>query len=172
LRKEYAPQMGAAIAQDMEDSIFALYSWFTGETEQPDIDEALILKALKTLDNSLVPETDRYLAVCPTQYAAMINNGGFTDAAQLALKTSAVITGKLPNIYGVEVLKSTRVPTSTSRRNLLWHKSAMAIGILKKVTAMKKDVSGRVAADIISYGYYGVVAERTDHALVLVTTNT
>lgn len=172
LAKEYTPKMAYGLAKVLDSALLGLHALFSSAGSQVDIDMDFVRSAVVTLDNSNVPPENRHIVLYPTQYWKVFGEASATHSNVLGIGKSPLITTELPSLLGLEWLKSTQVPTSSTKKNLIWHESAMAAALAKKVEMQQKDVSGKIATDYIGWELYGVKAERTDHALILDTTNT
>ncbi len=81
-----------------------------------------VLEARRLLDMQEWPADGRTLAINPNEEKALLQIDGFVRAD--AYGASAIPTGKLGTLYGMEVVKTTVV---TSGRPLVYHKEALAI---------------------------------------------
>lgn len=83
-----------------------------------------ILEHRKLLNAQNVPQSDRYLAIHPTQEKALLNIDDFIHADKYG-SASALQNGELGRIFGFKVLMSTNVTEGTI---VAYHKSHVACG--------------------------------------------
>jgi N4-gp56 family major capsid protein len=108
-------------------------SFYTGNSSNAaDITDAGIRKLLLLLDNADVPMDNRSLVVPPICANDMLGINRFTEQ-QFIGSGDAIKTGKIGQIYGVDVFISSNCPTTTTantatdRVGVLMHKDALAL---------------------------------------------
>jgi hypothetical protein len=174
IAKTYAPMQGQALALEMDGQLLSNYAQFSqvGGGTVTDASVDVLVTAASTLDNSNVPKEDRHCALSPAQYWKILGENAITDASALGTAKSALISAKLPNLCGFEMLSTTQIPTSTTRRHFCWHKSAIALAVSNEVSMEKIRMTGYLATEYRCWHLYGYQVARTDHGLIIDTTNT
>lgn len=172
--KLYAPMQGAALAVEMDTQLLSHYASFSqvGGATISDVSLDSLVVAAATLDGSDVPKSDRHCALSPYQYWRVLGEESVRDSSVMGNGKSALLTAKLPNMCGFEMLSTTQVPTSTSRRHFCWHKSALALVVSNEVKMEKVRTVGYLVTDYRPWHLYGDAVARSDHGLILDTTNT
>ena len=161
LRKFYTDDAGYSLAKQVDTDLVTLWealqsgtvggdnaaSWetayigstgtdlYTGlSTNAADITDAGIRALLLKLDDADVPMDNRSLVVPPIAANDMLGINRFTEQAYIG-SGDAIKTGKIGQIYGVDVFISSNCPTTTQsggggasdRAGCLFHKDAFAL---------------------------------------------
>src|SRR3990167_1420231 len=107
-------------------------------------------------------------------YTGLCNEGQYTSADQAGLDKSVLQTGKVNNLFGHPVFLCTNIVstgTPAVRKNLLLHKSALAIAWQKNAAESlerTRSTANLVLADLlVAQALYGFVVVRSDHFVVL-----
>ena len=151
---------------------------FTG-TNEADIDDAGIRAFLLNLDNADVPMDNRALIIPPVAANDLLGINRFTEQQYIG-NGDAIKTGKIGQIYGVDVYISTNCPTvkasggsagtaaGTERVGMLMHKDAAVfaeqMGVRTQTQYKQEYLGDLFTADTI----YGVKELRNDAALAFV----
>jgi len=164
LRRFYTEDAGYALATQVDSDLFALVSALNGGTQlggdggssSADITDAGIRKFMLTLDNNDVPMTDRSLVIPPVAKSDMLGIARFTEQAFIG-SGSAIKTGMMGNVYGVEVFVSSACPTASSNRvGVMLHKDALVLaeqqGVRSQTQYQQQYLGDLFTADTI----YGV----------------
>jgi N4-gp56 family major capsid protein len=198
MRKFYTDDAGYALAKQVDDSLFALMEGFQGGTvgtgasdatlwEQAvrggdgstvfagassgggatDITDAGIRAMILKLDDADVPMDNRVLIVPPIAANDMLAINRFTEQ-QFIGSGDAIKTGKIGQIYGVDVFVSSNCPTitpasgTTARIGALMHKDALVfaeqVGVRTQTQYKQEYLGDLFTADTI----YGVGELRDD----------
>lgn len=148
LRRFYTDDAGYALARKVDSFLSALaYKW-QGGTDATNFDKAVIgsdgstayngsnnaaaltdvglRKAIETLDAADVPMDGRVLLIHPQLANTLRGIARFTEQAFVG-SGDTIRTGRIGNLYGVEVFMSTNLPvdSTTARFNLLMHPEAL-----------------------------------------------
>ena len=158
MRKFYTDDAGYALATQVDDDLFALAEGFQGGTvggsgsssyenavigsngstaynggssNAADITDAGIRRMLLTLDDADVPMDNRVLIVPPICANDMLGINRFTEQ-QFIGSGDAIRTGKIGQIYGVDVYITSNAPSAAGnsgadRVGMLMHKDAMVL---------------------------------------------
>ena len=151
---------------------------FTG-TNEADIDDTGIRAFLLNLDNADVPMDNRALIIPPVAANDLLGINRFTEQQYIG-NGDAIKTGKIGQIYGVDVYISTNCPTvkasggtggtaaGTERVGMLMHKDAVVfaeqMGVRTQTQYKQEYLGDLFTADTI----YGVKELRNDAALAFV----
>ena len=155
MRKFYTDDAGYALAKQVDTDLFALTEGLQGGTvggtgasayenavsgsngstaytgnssNAADITDAGIRRMLLTLDDADVPMDNRVMVVPPICANDMLGINRFTEQ-QFIGSGDAIKTGKIGQIYGVDIYISSNCPTpaGTDRAGVLMHKDALVL---------------------------------------------
>jgi N4-gp56 family major capsid protein len=144
MRKFYTDDAGYALAKQVDTTIVtnldgasalaavgglaAGNSVITGVTDW----DVSILNAIESLNDNDVPVNDRSLLVTPSCMTALMKEERFTEQ-QFIGNGSAIATGKIGQIYGVDVYMSTQVGTGNTEKAFLFQKDAIVLATQQSV---------------------------------------
>ena len=196
MRKFYTDDAGYALATQVDTKLFSLgeglqggtvggtgaAAWetavigsngstaYTGNsTNAADITDAGIRRMILTLDNADVPMDNRSLIVPPIAANDMLGINRFTEQ-QFIGSGDAIRTGKIGQIYGVDVFITSNAPTpaGTDRAGMLLHRDALVLAeqlSVRSQTQYKQEYLGDLfTSDTI----YGVAELRNDAGVAFV----
>ena len=135
LRRFYTDDAGYALATRVDTDLFGLVSALNGGTQlggdggssAADITDAGIRKMILTLDNNDTPMDNRSLVIPPVAANDLLGINRFTEQQYIG-NGDAIKTGKIGQIYGVDVYVSSNCPTSsTNRVGVMLHKDALVL---------------------------------------------
>jgi N4-gp56 family major capsid protein len=86
--------------------------------------DAAIRNVIQTLDDGNTPDEDRYLVIPPVAANTLMGISRFTEQAFIG-DGSAIRTGRLGDIYGVEVYKSTNCATTEANDSTAYRVALM-----------------------------------------------
>ena len=137
------------------------------------IADAGIRAMLLTLDDADVPMDNRCMVIPPTAASSLLGISRFTEQ-QFIGDGAAIKTGKIGNIYGVDIFVSTNCPsttgaaTATDRVGLLMHKDALVlaeqVGVRSQTQYKQEYLGDLFTSDTI----YGVAELRNDAGVAFV----
>jgi len=177
LRKFYTDDAGFALAKQVDTDLFTAgqalnggsflqgsgAAWSSGTAA--DITDAGIRAMILTLDNEDVPMDGRALVIPPVAASDLLGISRFTEQ-QFIGSGDAIKTGKIGQIYGVDVFVSSNCPTTDSSANrvgMLLHRDAIAlveqVGVRSQTQYKQEYLGDLYTADTI----YGV-GELRDNA--------
>jgi len=194
MRKFYTDDAGYALANQVDDDLFALAEGLQGGTvdgagaalwekaviggdgttlytgnssNATDITDAGLRKMILTLDNADVPMDNRCLVLPPVAANDMLGIARFTEQ-QFVGNGDAIKTGKIGQIYGIDVFVTNNAPTISptaggdDRIGLLLHKDALVfaeqVGVRSQTQYKQEYLGDLFTADTI----YGVGELRND----------
>ena len=199
LRRFYTDDAGYALATQVDTDLFTLIEGLQGGTvggsgtslfekakigsdgttdfvggtsNAADIVDAGIRKMILLLDNADVPMDNRFMVIPPVAANDMLGINRFTEQ-QFIGDGSAIKTGKLGSIYGMDVYVSSNCPSGTTtnsvavRFGVMMHKDALALveqmGV-RSQTQYKQEYLGDLFTADTLYG----VGELRDNAGVAI----
>ena len=183
LRRFYTEDAGYALAKQVDTDLFALAEGlqggtvggsgasayenaviggdgttaFTGDSPNAtDILDVGLRKMILTLDNDDVPMDNRALIVPPIAANDMLAINRFTEQAYIGTG-DAIKTGKIGQIYGIDVYVSSNCPTTagSDRVGMLIHKDALALAeqmSVRSQTQYKQEYLGDLFTSDTIYG--------------------
>ena len=183
MRKFYTDDAGYALAKQVDTDLFALTEGLQGGTvggtgasafenavigsngstaytgnssNAADITDAGIRRMLLTLDDADVPMDNRVMVVPPICANDMLGINRFTEQ-QFIGSGDAIKTGKIGQIYGVDIYISSNCPTpaGTDRAGVLMHKDALVLAEqvgVRSQTQYKQEYLGDLFTSDTSYG--------------------
>ena len=198
MRKFYTDDAGYALATQVDDDLFALMeglqggtvggtgaaAWekaviggdgttdYTGNaTNASDISDAGIRKMILALDNADVPMDNRSLILPPVAANDLLAINRFTEQ-QFIGSGDAIKTGKIGQIYGVDVFVSSNCPAvGTDRVGGLFHRDAIVfaeqVGVRTQTQYKQEYLGDLFTADTI----YGTGELRNDAGIAFVVPN-
>jgi N4-gp56 family major capsid protein len=203
MRKFYTDDAGYALAKQVDTDLFALSEGFQGGTvggdaaasyekavigsngstdytgnssNAADITDAGIRRMLLTLDDADVPMDNRVMVVPPICANDMLGINRFTEQ-QFIGSGDAIRTGKIGQIYGVDVFISSNCPSAAGnsgadRVGMLMHKDALVlaeqVGVRSQTQYKQEYLGDLFTSDTI----YGVAELRNDAGVAFVVPGT
>jgi len=176
MRKFYTDDAGHALAKQVDTDLFTLIqslnggsflegdgtAWSSGAGA--DITDAGIRTMILQLDNADVPMDNRALIIPPVAATDLLGINRFTEQ-QFIGSGDAIKTGKIGQIYGVDVFVTSNAPTTDSSANRvggLIHKDAIVfaeqVGVRSQTQYKQEYLGDLFTADTI----YGVAELRDD----------
>ena len=203
MRKFYTDDAGYALATQVDDDLFALgeglqggtvggsnaASWekavigstgatdYTGNSSNAaDITDAGIRKMILILDNADVPMDNRAIILPPIAANDMLGINRFTEQ-QFIGSGDAIKTGKIGQIYGVDVYISSNCPSASGnsgadRVGMMIHRDALVlaeqVGVRSQTQYKQEYLGDLFTSDTI----YGVAELRNDAGVAFVVPGT
>ena len=203
MRKFYTDDAGYALAKQVDTDLFALTEGLQGGTvggtgaasyetavigsngstaytgnssNAADITDAGIRKMILTLDDADVPMDNRVMVVPPIAANDLLGISRFTEQ-QFIGSGDAIKTGKIGQIYGVDIFISSNCPTASGnsgadRVGVLMHKDALVlaeqVGVRSQTQYKQEYLGDLFTSDTI----YGVAEMRNDAGVAFVVPGT
>lgn len=174
LKAAFLQRMSEALARQIDTDLMALYaSAGTSVSGGASIDDADILAVVAAFDAANTPFGQRRGVVGHNTKIDLLGINKYTAYDQTGNTGFAVDGSKedfLGSVYNMDLYHSGNVPTSTTGRNLFFHKSAIN---LAKQQAPKFEMEYRAAAlatDTVLHTIYGVGVERSASIIELTRT--
>jgi hypothetical protein len=164
---EFAEAFGKAIGQKQDDDVLALVASLTTNVagDANAFSDAKVLLAQRQLDDLEVPKDDRTWVLAPVAHADLLQVDKFTLANTTGFsKGVQVDSGRIVGLYGTKVVVSTRVTTTSSKRdNVLFHKEAFGVAMQREFK-MEKFMRQQFSTPYAGSALYGVATLRDNHA--------
>jgi hypothetical protein len=165
---EFADAFGKSIAQIQDDDVLALVNDLTNNTIQDGgaFSDAKILEAQRKLDDLEVPKDDRTWVIAPSAHAELLIVDKFTLANTTGFSRGVQVgDGRVVGLYGTPVEVTTRITTTSSKRdNVLFHKEAFGV-VMQRDFKMEKLARTRLSTPYVGSALYGVATLRDNHAV-------
>lgn len=174
LQSLYRSAMAEAVARQIDTDVLATYaSAGTTVTGGATVDDADILAVVAALDAANVPQSQRHGIIGPNTKGDLLNVNKYVAYDQTGKTGKAVdgSTGLVASVYGMDLHMSQNVPTSTTGRNIFFHKKAISLAQQLKPTFKMEDSVDHIGMKAVLHAIYGVGVERAS-ALVEVTRTT
>jgi len=173
LQSAFKQRMTEAVARQIDTDVLALYaSAGTTVAGGAAVDDADIISVMTTFDVANTPPSMRRGVVGSYTKGDLSGVNKYTAYDQTG-KTGKAVDGSgglIANVYDMDIYFSQNVPTSTTGRNLFFHKSAINIA---KQLAPKFEMEYRAASlatDTVLHAIYGVGIERAASVIELTRT--
>ena len=142
MRKFYTDDAGYALATNVDAAIITSLraaNTVAGETSNPKTElesitdwDVSILTGNQALNDNDAPQNGRSLIVSPSAYTALLKEERFTEQAFIGNGT-AISTGKVGQIYGVDVFVSTAVGTGAPEKGIMFQQDALVLATQQSV---------------------------------------
>lgn len=173
LQAVFKERMAEALARQIDTDLMSLYgSAGTTVGGGAAIDDADILAVVAAFDSSNTPASQRVGIIGHNTKIDLLGVNKYTAYDQTG-KTGKAVDGSLDltgSVYGIELYHSGNVQTSTTGRNLFFHKSAISM-------AQQRKPMFHIQYDVDALGYktaldtiYGVGVERAASLIELTRT--
>lgn len=174
LRSMFQEAQAEAVARQIDTDVLGLYgSASNSVTGGATVDDADILAVVAYLDAANVPQSDRRGIIGPNTKNDLLNINKYVAYDQTGKTGKAVdgTDGLVGSVYGMDLYMSQNVPTSTTGRNLFFHKKAITlVEQMKPKYEMEYSVDS-IAWKTVLHAIYGVGVERAG-AMVQLTRTT
>jgi hypothetical protein len=171
LMEAYTRPLGYALSKKIDTSISTLQSGLSQSvgTGLVALTDATVVAGIVELDEADAPETDRHFAITPSSKGDILKLDKFVLFQNV--NQERVNTGKLGEIYGVEVVTSTNLPTIDASPdyecNLMFHREAFALA-LQQAPRVQSQYKLESLADLLVVDAIWGVAEYRDNFAVVV----
>jgi N4-gp56 family major capsid protein len=176
MRKFYTDDAGYALATQVESDLFGTMTagsfvkadgtaWTSGAGGA--ITDEGLRKMILALDNADVPMDNRALVLPPVASNDLLGINRFTEQ-QFIGSGDAIKTGKIGQIYGIDVFVTNSAPTdSTNREGLMFHRDAAVfaeqVGVRTQTQYKQEYLGDLFTADTI----YGVKELRSEASVAI-----
>lgn len=163
-----------AVARQIDTDVLGLYGSASNTvTGGATIDDADILQVVAYFDGANVPMSMRRGIIGPNTKNDLLNVNKYVAYDQTGKTGKAVdgSDGMVTQLYNMNIYMSQNVPTSTTGRNLFFHKKAITLAEQLKPTYKMEYSVDSIATKAVLHAIYGVGVERAT-AMVQVTRTT
>jgi hypothetical protein len=174
LKSAFQSRLMEGVARQIDTDLMNLYSGAGATvTGGAVIDDADILSVVYNLDNGNVPQSQRYGIIGHNTKTDLLGINKYTAYDQTGKTGKAVdgTDGLVGSVYGMDLYHSGNVQTSTTGRNLFFHKSAIVLAQAQRPKFKMEDRAAALAWEVVCHAIYGVGVERAS-ALVELTRTT
>lgn len=173
LKSAMQERLAEAVARQIDTDLHALYA-SAGATVSGGaaIDDADILSVVYNFDNVNTPQSLRRGVIGHNTKTDLLGINKYVAYDQTGKTGKAVdgTDGLVGSLYGMDIYHSGNVPTSTTGRNLFFHKNAITlIQQLKPTVEMEYRVAS-LATETVLHAIYGVGVERATSVIELTRT--
>jgi len=173
LKSAFQKRMAEGVARQIDTDIMALYgSAGTSVSGGAAVDDADILSVVAALDAANTPQSERRGIVGHYTKQDLSGVNKYVAYDQTG-KTGLAVDGSnglVASVYGMDIYHSGNVPTSTTGRNLFFHKSAINVAQqLKPKFEMEYSVDA-IGWKTVLHAIYGVGVERAASVVELTRT--
>lgn len=174
LKSMFQQAQAEAVARQIDTDLLALYA-SAGQTVSAGaaVDDADILAVVAYFDSANTPQSQRYGIIGANTKNDLLNVNKYVAYDQTGKTGKAVdgTDGLVASLYGMDLYMSQNVPTSTTGRNLFFHKKAITLAQQLKPTYEVEWSVDSIAWKTVLHAIYGVGVERSG-SLIQVTRTT
>ena len=173
-RTAFQERLAEGLARQIDTDLHALYanagSTVTGGAT---IDDTDILGVVLDLDEANAPQDMRRGIIGHNTKNDLLAVNKYVAYDQTGKTGKAVdgSTGLIGSVYGMDLYHSGNVPTSTTGRNLFFHKNSIAFLPQLRPTVEAEYRAASLATEVVIHAIYGVGVERAS-SVVELTRNT
>lgn len=173
LKSVFQQRQAESLARQVDTDLHALYAnTGTDVSAGAAVDDADILSVVETFDAANTPQDDRRGVVGHNSKADMLGINKYVAYDQTGKTGKAVdgTTGLIGSVYGMDLYHSGNVPTSTTGRNLFFHKLAVTL-IQQQAPKYEMEYSvDYIGWKTVLHTIYGVGVERSASLIGLTRT--
>lgn len=174
LKTEFQKRMAQSVAQQIDTDLLALYaSAGTTVAGGAAIDDADILSVVRSFDAANTPLGERYGIVGTNTKSDLLGVNKYNAYDQTG-KTGTAVNGEqeplVGTVYGMGIYMSQNVPTSTTGRNLFFHKKAISLAQQMKPKFEMEYSVDELGWKCVLHTIYGVGVERASSLIELTRT--
>jgi len=160
MRKFYTDDAGYALAKQVDTSLITdMRTNGTGDIASITNWDTSILQGIETLNDNDVPMNDRSIIVSPSAYTALLATDRFTEQ-QFIGDGNAIRTGKVGQIYGVDVYVSSNVGTGNDEKAVMFQKDAIVLATQQSVRTQTQYKQEKLADLFTADTVYGTKVVR------------
>lgn len=164
LRSMFQGAQSEAVARQIDTDVLGLYG-SSGNTVSAGtaVDDADILQVVAYFDTNKAPMSQRRGIIGANSKNDLLNVNKYVAYDQTG-KTGKAVDGSdglVSELYNMAIYMSQNVPTSTTGRNLFFHKKAITLAEQLKPTYKIDYVARSLATETVLHAIYGVGVERS-----------
>lgn len=173
LRSTFLTRMTESLARQVDTDLMALYA-SAGQTVAAGaaVDDADILAVVAAFDSFDTPQSQRRGVVGHNTKIDLLGVNKYVAYDQTGKTGKAVdgTDGFVGSIYGMDLYHSGNVPTSTTGRNLFFHKDAITLAQQQKPKFEAEYSVDQIGWKTVLHTVYGVGVERANSVIQLTRT--
>ncbi len=173
LKSVFQERMSEALARQVDTDLMALYaSAGTSVSGGAAVDDADILAVVAAFDTANTPATQRYGIIGHNTKTDLLGINKYVAYDQTG-KTGKAVDGSVDftgSIYGMELYHSGNVATSTTGRNLFFHKKAITLAQQMKPKFEMEYSVDALGWKTVLHTVYGLGVERASSVVELTRT--
>lgn len=173
LKAAFQQRMAEALARQIDTDLMALYaSAGTTVAGGAAVDDADIIAVVAAFDAANAPMSGRRGVVGHNTKADLLGVNKYTAYDQTG-KTGKAVDGSggfIGNVYGMDLYHSGNVPTSSTGRNLFFHKSAITKAVQQKPKFEMEYSVDALGWKTALHTIYGIGVERASSVIELTRT--
>ena len=173
LRNMFQEAQAEAVARQIDTDLLGLYGSASNTvTGGATVDDADILAVVAYFDAANVPMSERRGIIGANTKNDLLNVNKYVAYDQTGKTGKAVdgSSGLVSEVYGMDMYMSQNVPTSTTGRNLFFHKKAISLAEQLKPSYMIEPSVDSIATKTVLHAIYGVGVERAGSMVQLTRT--
>lgn len=175
LKTAFQNRMAEGVARQIDTDLMALYaSAGSSVAGGAAIDDADILAVLAAFDAANTPAEGRRGIIGNNTKVDLLGINKYTAYDQTGMKGAAVAgganSGLVGNVYGIEIYHSGNVPTSTTGRNLFFHKDAISKAVQQAPKLETEYSVDSIGWKTVLHTIYGIGVERAASVIELTRT--
>lgn len=174
LKSMFQDAQAEAVARQIDTDVLGLYGSASNTVSAgATVDDADILAVVAYLDAANVPMSERRGIIGPNTKNDLLNVNKYVAYDQTGKIGKAVdgTDGLVSQLYNMDIYMSQNVPTSTTGRNIFFHKKAITLAEQLKPKYEVEWSTDSIAWKTVLHAIYGVGVERAG-AMVQVTRTT
>lgn len=173
LKSAFQQRLYEGLARQVDTDLMALYS-VAGTTVSGGaaVDDADILAVVAAFDAANTPESERRGVIGHYTKQDLLGINKYTAYDQTGKTGKAVdgTSGLVGSVYNMDLYHSGNVPTSSTGRNLFFHKSAISKVVQQKPKVEMEYSVDYVGNKVVAHTIYGIGAERAASIIELTRT--
>lgn len=174
LRSAFQERMAEGVARQIDTDLHALYaSAGTSVSAGAAVDDADVLSVVTAFDAANTPQDMRRGVIGHYTKADLLAINKYVAYDQTG-KTGKAVDGSpglVGSLYGMDIFHSGNVPTSTTGRNLFFHKKAITLIQQLRPTVKAEDSVDSIAMKVVLHTIYGVGIERASSVIEVTRTS-
>jgi hypothetical protein len=173
LQAAFKERQTEAVARQIDTDLMTLYTGAgTSVSGGANIDDADILSVVYSFDNNNVPQSLRRGVVGHNTKTDLLGINKYV-AYDSTGKTGKAVDGSdglVGSLYGMDIYHSGNVQTSTTGRNLFFHKSGIVLALAQRPKFEMEYSVDSIAWKVVLHAIYGIGVERSNAVVELTRT--
>lgn len=173
LKSAFQVRLAESLARQIDTDLHALYgSAGTTVSGGAAVDDADVLAVVAALDAANAPQSERRGIIGHYTKQDLLGVNKYVAYDQTGKTGKAVdgTDGLVGSLYGMDIYHSGNVPTSSTGRNLFFHKSAVTLARQQKIKFEMEYSVDSIAWKVLAHTVYGVGVERAASLIELTRT--